>query len=133
MRDQLDRIVAGCLMALGLVHTSVAPIVFLSLTAPAMWFVSGGLTLIFAGAINLLRIRYAVVAPGVRRVSMAVNLSLVAFVCTYVAALGRSALRSPQAYFLLLLIPSATAFSFAPLPRLWSIHDQIKPRERKAA
>ena len=133
MMSRLDKFVGGCLTALGVVHISATPLSFPRLNESAGWFISGGLALIFCGALNLLRERYAIVAPGVRRVSMVANVAVFVLACTFVIASGRSAIRSPKAYFLLLTIVSATVFSFRRPPRLWSIRDEIKPHLRRAA
>ncbi len=133
MKTALDRIVAAAIVGIGAVHIGVTPIVFPHLNEPALWFISGGLAMIFQGALNLLRNRYVDVAPGVRRTCIAVNLAVAAFVTTYIVVTGRNVLRAPQAVVLLGLVMAATLFSLARPPRLWSIRDEIKPTRRRAA
>lgn len=57
----LDRILAVLLIALGCVHNFIAaPMIYSELTVRALWFISAGLALWYAGFINLLRTR----SPG---------------------------------------------------------------------
>lgn len=54
----LDRLSAALLFLLGCVHNFVAaPMSFDSFGTPALWFVTGGITLWYAGIINFLWLR----------------------------------------------------------------------------
>lgn len=72
----LDRILAWALVVLGLVHCAVTPIVHARWSIDAIWFFSGGLAIVFAGMMNLLRIAYAAVAPATRLASLLANVLL---------------------------------------------------------
>lgn len=45
----------------------------------ALWWVAGGINLVFGGAFNLLRIRYGQVAPGIIKVCLLVNLLMLGY------------------------------------------------------
>lgn len=51
-----DRICAWIVLVLGCVHCAVTFVVHKSLTVEAIWFVSGGLVMIFGALLNLVRI-----------------------------------------------------------------------------
>ena len=109
--ERLDRLNGWLLFAVGVLHCSVTFIIAAAPTETAFWFFSGGLALIYCAALNLLRVRYAAVAPGVRRVTAAVNVSLLAFIFAYLAAQGLGAFRNPGAVVLTASALAATAFS----------------------
>lgn len=70
-----DRICAWIVLLLGCVHCAVTFVVHKTFTVEAIWFVSGGLVLIFGALLNLVRIA----RPGDRllaRVSALANLLL---------------------------------------------------------
>lgn len=52
----IDRILAWVLLVLGCVHCAVTFVVHKAFTVEAIWFVSGGLVLIFGALLNLVRI-----------------------------------------------------------------------------
>jgi hypothetical protein len=52
---------------------------FHALTSAALWFFSGGITLVLTGAINLLRRSYGHIAPGLRRVCIGTNIGITIF------------------------------------------------------
>ena len=108
----LDRIVAGAIAGIGLLHIGVTPIAFSELNRPALWFASGGLAMLFGAALNLLRSVYGQTAPGLRWVSLAANLCMLAFAAV-MASLDRARLFSPQALILFSLLLAATLFSMA--------------------
>ena len=72
----VDRIFAWALLILGLVHCAFTPIAYARWSIEAIWFLSAGLALIFAGMLNLLRIAYNAVAPGTRAASLLANVLL---------------------------------------------------------
>lgn len=114
--ERLDSANAWVLFGIGLLHCSVTFIIAESPTDTAFWFFSGGLALIYCAALNLLRVRYAAVAPGLRRVCAAVNMSLLGFIAAYLAAQGWRAFRNPGAGVLTASVLAATAFSLLRRP-----------------
>jgi intracellular septation protein A len=52
----IDRILAWVLLVLGCVHCAVTFVVHKTFTVEAIWFLSGGLVLIFGALLNLVRI-----------------------------------------------------------------------------
>ena len=59
--QRVDRVLAVLLIVLGCVHNFIAaPMIYPELTVRALWFISAGLALWYAGFINLLRTR----SPG---------------------------------------------------------------------
>ena len=114
----LDRILAIVLIALGCVHNFVAaPMSYAELTAPALWFVSGGLSLWYAGFINLLRTR-----PSGHEdrflgwLCVLTNLSMLLFVLAYAAVVWNWS--DPQAIAFVSVIGVLTATSVLQLARL---------------
>lgn len=114
--ERLDSVTAWLLFGIGLLHCSVTFIIAASPTETAFWFFSGGLALIYCAALNLLRVRYAAVAPGLRRVCAAVNISLLGFIAAHLAAQGWRAFRNPAAGVLTAAALAATAFSLFRTP-----------------
>lgn len=112
--ERIDRIIGWGIFAVGLTHSLLTPLLFPQLGAPAMWFLSGGIALMYLGAFNLLRVRYGRLAPGLRRVSVAANITLTMFACVYaITGLGARVLRSPSSLIFLALLIGATALSVA--------------------
>jgi len=109
--ERLDRSNGWLLFAIGILHCSVTFVIAAAPTETAFWFFSGGLALVYCAALNLLRVRYGAIAPGVRRACAAVNLSLLAFVVAYLAAQGLGAFRNPGTGVLTASALAATAFS----------------------
>lgn len=68
-----DRILAWGLVVLGLVHCAFTPLAHAVWNIDTIWFVCGGLAMVFAGMLNLLRIAYAGVAPGTRIAALLAN------------------------------------------------------------
>ena len=96
----VDRVLGWFLVLLGCVHNFVAaPLAYHQLSTQALWFVSAGLALWYAGFLNLLRAQS--VKPG-RLLSvfcLVTNVSLLAFVVTY--ALIRGNWAAPEAIALI--------------------------------
>lgn len=114
--DRLDSANAWLLCGFGVLHCSVTFIIAASATEAAFWFFSGGLALIYCAALNLLRVRYAAVAPGLRRVCAAANVSLLGFIAAYLLAQGWRAFQNPAAGILTAAALAATAFSLLRRP-----------------
>jgi hypothetical protein len=109
-----DRINSWILLGIGVLHCAMTFVLAGSWNQNAMWFFAAGLALIYAAALNLLRIRYADAAPGVRTVSFAVNLTQLGFILAYAALAGRDILRNPAAVLLMVGVAAAVLLS---LPR----------------
>jgi len=109
--ERLDRLTGWLMFAVGVLHCSVTFIIAASPTETAFWFFSGGLALIYCAALNLLRVRYAAMAPGLRRVCAGVNVSMLVFIAAFLAAQGFRAFRNPAAVVLAASALAATAFS----------------------
>jgi hypothetical protein len=110
MLRKLDVTLAGTLIALGCVHNFVAaPLTYPELTARALWFVSAGLALWYAGFLNLLRIRLAPhrLAAGL---ALLANLTLLVFVLTYAALRGNWL--APEAILLMVTVAGTCGCSW---------------------
>jgi hypothetical protein len=66
------------IVVLGFVHMAATFRLHSSMTA-AIWFFSGGVTLVLTGAINLLNRSYGAAAPGLRRVCIATTAGITVF------------------------------------------------------
>jgi hypothetical protein len=75
----LDQILAWLLLLFACLHGAITFAVFHEFTMDSAWFFSAAIAMALTGALNLLRIRYASAAPGVRLVSIAANFILLAF------------------------------------------------------
>ena len=74
----LYAVFAWGIVALGVVHMSATGRVHSSTTA-ALWFFSGGVSMVLTGAINLLNRSYGAAAPGLRRVCIATSAGMTVF------------------------------------------------------
>ena len=74
----LDRLVSVLILLLGLIHVSVAPVFRGGSNLAGMWFLSGGLMLIFLGLMNL--VRAASRGTAARWAALAANILGLAFV-----------------------------------------------------
>jgi hypothetical protein len=66
------------IVVLGGVHM-LATSRFHALSSGALWFFSGGITLVLTGTLNLLNRRYGQIAPGLRRVCTGTNIVMTIF------------------------------------------------------
>jgi hypothetical protein len=106
----VDRVLGWCLVLLGCVHNFVAaPLTYDQLSARALWFVSAGLALWYAGFINLLRSYTAEPTRLLRTFCVLTNLSMLAFVLTYAVVRGNWA--APDALALIGVVATLTVFS----------------------
>jgi len=78
-RSRIDAVLGWILMAVGFVHVLATFRLRPQLDPRALWFLSGGLAMLYQGALNVVRVRYGAVAPGLRWVSAAANLAGLAF------------------------------------------------------
>ena len=66
------------IVALGAVHM-LATLRFRALNSAALWFFSGGITLVLTGTLNLLHRSYGHIAPGLRKVCIGTNIVITIF------------------------------------------------------
>src|SRR5262245_420077 len=102
-----DRLVAVLILLLGTIHASLAPVLRGRSDMAGMWFLSGGLMLIFLALLNLVR----ATSPGAaaRWAALAANILALAFVFGLVPLV--SLRQNPQVTLTILLIAAATLFS----------------------
>jgi hypothetical protein len=67
------------MVLLGTGHMAATFRVFDTLSGSAIWFFSGGMTLVMTGALNLLNRAYGRIAPGLRRVCIGTNAMMIVF------------------------------------------------------
>ncbi len=116
----VDRIFGWLLVMLGCAHNFVAaPLTYDQLSAQALWFVSAGLALWYAGFINLLRSYSAEPTRLLRIFCILTNLSMLAFVLAYAA--GRGNWAAPASLALIGTVASLTVFSV--------VSAAVRPRE----
>lgn len=107
----LHQISTYLLTALGVIHTSLTPIIHKEFSVDAMYFASAGLAMIVIGFLNTAISRQA---GKDRRTEIQCYIANILF--TAFGVLTVLALREPQAYFGLLLIIIMTVTAFM-LPR----------------
>jgi sulfite exporter TauE/SafE len=105
-----DRLVAVLILLLGAVHAAVGPVLRGRPDIAGMWFLSGGLMMIFLGLLNLVRSGSPTAAA--RWAALGANLLTLAFVVE-LARLA-SLRQNPQVTVIILLIAAATVFSLVP-------------------
>ena len=103
----VDRIVAIVILLLGVVHAGLAPVFRGRLDAAGMWFLSGGLMLIFLGLLNLVRIGSPTGAA--RGAALIANILALGFVWGLVPL--APVRQNPQIVFSILLVAAADLFS----------------------
>jgi len=74
----LYAIVSWGIVALGVIHM-LATLRSHALSSAAIWFFSGGITLVLTGTHNLLNRSYGHVAPGLRKVCIGTNIGITMF------------------------------------------------------
>ena len=105
----LDRIVATLILLLGATHSAFSPVFHGHYDDAGMWFLSGGLMMIFLGLMNLVRSASLGAAP--RWAALAANVLGLAFAA---ALLPLFPLRqNPQVVVFLMLLVTATIMSLA--------------------
>lgn len=116
---------ASGVLLLGLVHTLSTP---RALTPQALWFASGGLTMLLTGALNLLNRAYGAAAPGLRRTCIGTNVVMTAFAALSGVVGGATA---PQLVVVVGLFAGTTALGLT----RHALHPTVPPSvfERKGA
>jgi len=87
------------------------PYFFRRIEEPAAWFFAGGMLLMLVGALTLLRIRYGLIAPGVKHVSVAANLMLGLFWVGLYWGLFYKFVRHPASFLGLFVVLSSAIVS----------------------
>jgi hypothetical protein len=107
----IDRVFAWILLVLGCIHCAATFVVHKTLTVDAIWFISGGLVMIFGALLNLLR----AARPGDRLtagVSLLANLLLFAIFAVAVPWLLRHEFKqNPQVVVVGITVAAELAFS----------------------
>jgi hypothetical protein len=103
----VDRLVAVLILLLGTIHAGLAPVFRGHYDRAGMWFLSGGLMLIFLGLLNLVRTGSQDAAA--RWAALGANILALAFVLGLVPL--ASLRQNPQITFSILLVAGATLFS----------------------
>ena len=111
MIKSVDKFLGGAVVFLGVTQCLATPYFFREVAEPAAWWFAGGMLLVLVGALSLLRVRYGAVAPGVRRVSLAANLSLAAFWIALYWGLFYKFARRPASFAGLFVILASAAVS----------------------
>ncbi len=98
---RLDQALAWVLTVLGIIHCALTPLGYRSLTLAAVWFFGTGTALIFAGLLNMIRIRHGRGLASLRSACIAAN--ALTFVVAAAAAWGMRGelLSNPQVPVLL--------------------------------
>lgn len=82
MLKRLDQVAAWGIAAIGVLRASATPLAYKQLSMSAVWFFDAAVVLWLTTALNLLRIRYWAMAPGVRFASVSANVVLLAILLT---------------------------------------------------
>ena len=101
-----DQVIAWTIATIGVLHAGTTWLIYKQFSMAAVWFFDAAVVLWFTAALNLLRIRYATVAPGIRVVSIGANLLVLATVLT-VALRSKTAQNLTGVAFCLLILLAA--------------------------
>lgn len=117
----VDRVLGWALVLLGCIHNFVAaPLAYDQLSAAALWFVSAGLALWYAGFINLLRSYSGKPTRLLCVLCILTNMSMLAFLITFAAVRGNWA--APTSLVLIGVVSALMLFSVVPgaaRPKTW--------------
>lgn len=108
---RLDAIFAWIILSLGVVHICVTPLVYGRFSQGAVWFAGAGLAGIFAGMLNIARIRHGNHVPALRTFSLIANLLLLPWIVAGTVSMFSELPRNPQALILAIAIFGETLFS----------------------
>jgi peptidoglycan/LPS O-acetylase OafA/YrhL len=100
----LDRIVAALILVMGCLHSSVSSVFHGRYDGAGMWFLSGGLMMIFLGRLNLARTGSP--GAGARRAALAANLLALGFSFALVPIYSMR--QNPQIMLFIVLVVLAT-------------------------
>ncbi|HEY9403336.1 MAG TPA: hypothetical protein VIQ24_11775 [Pyrinomonadaceae bacterium] len=107
----IDKALGVVVISLGLLQCLSTSYFFHRIEEPAAWFFAGGMLLMLVGALTLLRIRYGLIAPGVKHVSIAANLMVSLFWVGLYWGLFYKFVRHPASFLGLFVILSSTTVS----------------------
>lgn len=99
-------------LALGVLHISLTPMLFRSLTPGALWFVSGGMTIIFLSFFNFILMSDAGKQRIVRLLTHTANLIGLVFACAMLIIESRRARPGPSSWVVLALLVFETVAAF---------------------
>lgn len=108
---KIDLINTNTLVAAGLLQLPGTFVFFNTPEEPAFWFFNGGVTLILAGFLNILRIKYSAKIPLIEQFSFLSNAILLVFWLVMAYFLFYKFVRYPFALLPLLLLLLAFIFS----------------------
>jgi hypothetical protein len=100
------------ILALGILHISLTPMIFHSLTTSALWFVSGGVVIIFLSFFNFILIGDGGRQRIVRWLTHTANLIGLAFGCAMLIIESRRAFPGPTSWVVLALLIFETVAAF---------------------
>ena len=100
------------ILALGILHISLTPVLFRSLTSGALWFVSGGMMIIFLSFFNFILMSDAGKQRVVRVLTSAANLIGLIFAGAMLIIESRRARPGPLSWFVLVLLVFETVAAF---------------------
>jgi hypothetical protein len=105
----LDRVVAALILLLGITHVGLglAPVFRGQLDIPGLWFLSGGLMLIYLALLNF--VRAALPTAAARWAAFGANVLALVFMLGFVPLISLG--RNPQVTLTILLIGVAALFS----------------------
>jgi len=113
----MERVLAGCVLALGMLQCAATFLLFSRLEEPALWFLAGGILLSLVGALNILRLRFGAVVPAIGWLAVCASVA-VAFLWIAMAwVLAARFKRYPAAYGALALIVTSAAMSLRSVRR----------------
>ena len=100
------------ILALGVLHISLTPVLFRSLTANALWFVSGGMVIIFLSFFNFILMIDAGQQRLVRMLTYTANLLGLVFAGAMLIIESRRARPGPASWVVLALLVFETIAAF---------------------
>lgn len=104
----LDWLCAIVVFALGIVHSALTPVIYHPLSVSALWFFTAGLALVFAGMLNVLRLK-GPGSPLLHSFSSVANVTLLLVAVLF--ALKVNLAHNPQGVVLLIALAGECLFS----------------------
>jgi len=111
----LYKISTFLILALGVLHISLTPLFFRSLTPGALWFVSGGVVIIFLSFFNFILMSDAGKQRVVRILTYTANLIGLVFACVMLIIESRHARPGLSSWFVLaiMVFEAVAAFRYS--------------------
>lgn len=82
MASRLYAALSWTLIAFGALHLASTVRIYDTISMPALWFVSGGILIVFGAALNLVNRAYGIRAPGLRVAAVAGNVVIAGVAAT---------------------------------------------------